>query len=926
MISITNMLTNHMENPLGFWLGKTPRLSWVIETDLKGDGVVGSRVELAEDENFSRIIFDSGIRNDVDNICYPLPADAYLPRTRYHWRVSVEIEGEKGQSGDAWFETGKLEEGWDAEWISPVFSDDWHPVLYSDISVPKRVKAARIYICGLGLYELFINGSKTGDERLSPGLCAYDKWLPYQSFDITGQIREGSNHVEVFLGNGWYKGRYGLNRNIRFRYGEEFACVAEIRLTYEDGSEEAFVTNADTWRARRSVILSGGIFDGESRDDTLSNAEEYPVKIQKNIKAPLEARRSPGIRIMGRIKPAALIKTPAGESVLDMGQNMVGWLEFKSHLPKGEEIHLQFGEVLQDGNFYRDNLRTALAEYRYKSDGKEKTVSPLFTFFGFRYVKLTKWSGGIDLEDFTGLVLHSDLKATGRIETGNPKVNRLFENVLWSQRGNYLDIPTDCPQRDERMGWMGDAQVFFGTAAFNMDVAGFFSKFCYDMLLEQRALNGDVPVVIPKHDVTQTGACAWGDGAAIIPWNLYIRYGDSQLLAFQYENMKGWVDFLRRHDEETGNTRLWRGSFHYGDWLSLDNEDPIGNRFGGTEHTYLASCFYFYSVTLTAKAARVLNRKEDEDRYTQLAGEIRSAILREYCSPSGRLAVTTQTAYVLALYMEILPPEWRERNAYALRMKLKETNYHLRTGFIGTPYLCRVLSETGSNDIAYRILLQEDFPSWLYEINMGATTIWERWNSLLPDGSISDTGMNSLNHYSYGSIVEWLYRNAAGINPLEDSPGFRRFRLTPQPSETLGKIKAEFASPLGLIKSFWTYLESGELELGFTVPFGAVAECVLPYTGDNSVRELSAGEYSFRYFPNNRDRRLTMDTPLSEIYRYPAAVAVLRECYPEFSGMMLFPMLAGERSINDFIREGFLSLSKEDGESLSEKLTAAMRH
>jgi alpha-L-rhamnosidase len=951
---ITRLLVNHMHNPLGFELSAVPRLSWLVEPE--GEGELLSRVEVSEDEAFTKLIWDSGFRpehstgrtaagegspqehsaertivsegspQDINNICCPIPFTGWRPRTRYFWRVSVQQGRQQRFSDTAWFETGKLGESWKAQWISPDFKRDWHPVLFTGFDVDKKTSRARAYIAGLGLYQLFLNGEKVGDEELSPGLCAYDKWIPYQTWDITSLVREGKNSVEVLLGNGWYKGRYGLVRETTFHYGEEFLLIGEIRITGEDGTEQVIGSNPETWKARRSCYIDSGIFDGESRDDTLDTQDVYSVKAAAAGRATLEARRSPGIKIMHRLKPVEIIKTPAGETVLDMGQNMVGWLEFTNYAPKGAELYLQFGEVLQQGNFYRDNLRTALSEYHYISDGKQKKVKQVFTFHGFRYVKLTKWEGKVSLDDFTGLVLYSRMSPAGTITTGSAKVNKLFENTLWGQRGNYLDVPTDCPQRDERMGWTGDAEMFFGTAAFNFDVNPFFHKYCYDLYQEQRAQGGNVPVVIPKHDFFQLGSCAWGDAAAIIPWNMYVMYGDKAILEQQFDSMKAWVDYIRGRDEETGGFYLWRGDYHCGDWLSLDVEDSIGNRFGGTEHTYLASCYYYYSALLTAKAARVLGKKTEADYYQKLSGDVRDAIVKEYVTPGGRLAINTQTAYILALFMDIIPRQWREKTAHALRMKLKESNYHLRTGFIGTPFLCRVLSENGSNDIAYRLLLQEDFPSWLYEVNMGATTVWERWNSIYPDGTISDTGMNSLNHYAYGSIVEWLYRNAAGINPIEDFPGFRRFRLAPQSNKLLKKIAAEYNSPAGLIKSSWEYLDTGELEVRCTVPFGSTAEFVLPDSDDTSVKELKAGDYVYRYVPESEKRpELNADTPVSELYRYPAVAAVLAAEFPSLTGMMCFTELAGERSLNDFAREGYIKLTDERALALGRSLTDARK-
>jgi alpha-L-rhamnosidase len=924
---VSTLLTNHIENPLGFELGTIPRLSWVIEDAGAADHTLRSRVEVSLEPDFAHKVWDSGFLGDLDKISYPLPLAEWRPRTRYYWRVTAQADAEQITSDIAWFETAKLDEGWQARWISPDFDPAWHPVLFTGFQVTRKVVQARVYVCGLGLYQLSLNGKQAGAEALSPGLCAYDKWLPYQTFDVTEQVKAGQNSLEAALGNGWYKGRYVINPNREFHYGEEFALLAELRIRYDDGSEDVIATNPETWKARRSPIVASSIFDGETRDDTLAVDAEYAVKPAISP-ATLEARRAPGIKIMGHLKPVEIIKTPAGETVLDMGQNMVGWLSFTNYAPRGAELYLQFGEILQQGNFYRDNLRTARAEFRYTSDGTQKTITPCFTFYGFRYVRLTQWHGPINIDDFTGLVLYSEMRPTGTIQTGNAKVNKLFENTLWGQRGNYLDVPTDCPQRDERMGWTGDAEMFCGTAAFNFDVNAFFHKYCYDLYQEQKALGGTVPVVVPKHEIAQTGACAWGDAATIIPWKIYVQYGDQTILEQQYESMKGWVDHIKRHDEQTGATRLWRDDFHYGDWLSLDVENPVSYCFGGTERVYLASCYYRYSAQLVAKAARVLGKADDAAYYEKLSGEVRDAIVHEYVTATGRLALNTQTAYILALFMDIIPEQWWEQTAYTLRLKLKESNYHLRTGFIGTPFLCRVLSENGGNDIAYRLLLQEDFPSWLYEVNMGATTIWERWNSVLPDGSISDTGMNSLNHYAYGSIVEWLYRNAAGIQPLEAHPGFRRFCLAPQPNRRLGSLKAEFHAPTGLIKSAWAYLESGELELRFTVPSGAVAELSLPeYSGaDGAERELAPGDHYFCYLPESVVKpRFNFDTPLSELGKYPEVTKVLQKEFPDLTGMMLFSMMGGERSLNDFVREGFITVSVEEADTISARLTAASR-
>jgi len=920
-MKIVNLKTNRISKPLGFNLGNKPRLSWIVESET-AKRQEAAQIEVSTDSDFKNVIFDSGKRKDIDSICYQLDIDL-KPRTRYYWRVRVwGDDGSVALSDPAWFETSKMDEPWQAKWITPDFDPSYHPIIFTDFNIEKKVVGARSYVCGLGLYEMAINGEKAGDEYLSPGLVAYDKWIPYQTYDITGLLKSGANRIEISLGNGWYKGRYGLNRKVLFHYGDRFALICEIHVLYDDGSTDVFYSDIN-WKARRSEVMDSGIFDGEVYDDTFADDTVYAVKLIDLDVNRLEPRRSPGIKIKERLKPVEIIHTPAGETVIDMGQNMVGWLEFTNRLPKGTELLIQFGEVLQNGNFYRDNLRTAKCEFRYVSDGVKKKVRQHFTFYGFRYVKLTGWVGELNLDDFTGLVLYSDMDRTGNITTDNPLVNRLFLNALWGQKGNYLDVPTDCPQRDERMGWTGDAQVFSGTAAFNMDVFAFFNKYLYDLKQEQKARGGNVPVVVPAHDVKQNGACGWGDAAVIIPWNMYLYYGDVSILEQQYDSMKGWVDYIRSKDEASGGKRLWLGDFHYGDWLSLDVEDPV-NRFGGTEAAYLASAFYSYSAGIVSKAARILNKNEDADFYGKLSEEVKCAIRKEYFTQTGRLAVNTQTAHVIALYMDLVPDEWRERIAFDLRKKLKETKYHLRTGFLGTPYLCRVLSEYGSNDISYRLLTNMDYPSWLYPITMGATTIWERWNSILPDGRISDTGMNSLNHYSYGSIVEWMYRNAAGIQPLESAPGFRRFRLRPQPNYLLKSMNAEFMSPAGKIISKWDIKEDGSVSFYFKIPFNATAELILPDTEGTDlkgVHELQCGEYNFSYKPVEPYRRIFgIDTSMRELYENEKAAEIVKSYLPEITSWMLFPMLAGERSICDFIKEGLVKLDEETLKEIDEKL------
>ncbi len=870
-MKITHLKTNHITNPLGFALEK-PALSWIVE-DTCDKVQAAAQVRISLDGNFKQVIFDSGKVDGpgLDSLAF-CPPLRLQPRTRYFWKVRVWGESESAESEAAWFETAKMDEGWRAEWITPACEDNrLHPILFQQFDLPGRAVAARAYLCGLGLYHFELNGTKVGDEYLTPYCNAYDQWIQYQTFDITDQLVVGSNLISVMLGNGWYKGRYGANGGSVGFYGDRFALIGELHITLEDGSEVIVVTDPG-WQAQPSPVVESDIFDGETYDARLASVVPSPdrtfgVKPIEIDTARLEARRSLPVCINEEIKPVAILHTPAGETVLDMGQNMTGWVRFRTSAPAGTRIYLQFGEVLQEGNFFRDNLRTAKAEYTYIADGTTALVQPYFTFYGFRYVKVSGWVGEIDLDDFTGCVVYSRLDIIGSIETSNEKVNQLFRNTLWGQKGNFLDIPTDCPQRDERLGWTGDAQIFSGTACFNMDVSAFFSKYAYDLGKEQAKLGGMVPYIVPMANLDRGGSSAWGDVATIMPWNVFEFYGDSAILAQQFESMRGWVDYIKGVDDASGGRRLWTEGYHFGDWLALDGDDPT-SRLGGTPEDFIASAFYCYSARLVAQAAAVLGKTECVKTYGQLSAEVKAAIQKEYFTPSGRLAVPTQTGYVLALFMDLAPDGQGARLERDLIARLNKDKTHLRTGFVGTPYLCRVLSNNGANDLAYRLLLNEDFPSWLYAVNLGATTIWERWNSLNPDGSISSTGMNSLNHYAYGSIVEWMYRDMCGLNPSvgdDGATGFRHARIAPKPDRSLEWASARYRSAMGIYEVGWHFHGANQLTINLTIPFNACARVVLPaasldevtinghplryaeQVGDGVEVTLCAGSYEFAY-------------------------------------------------------------------------------
>jgi alpha-L-rhamnosidase len=897
IVKITSCKTNHMVKPLGYGMQQAT-VSWITE-DTTSKRQVAAQIVVALDDMMSNIIYDSGKNLELSSLAVDLPIEL-LPYTRYYWTVKVWGDGgDEAVSAVNWFETGKREEGWQAIWITPIWGDkNIHPYLRKDFSIKGKVKSARAYVTGMGLYELEINGVRIGEERLTPYCNSYDAWVQYQTYDITEALQEGDNVVGAMLANGWAKGQFGTFGDLNSPYVDSFALLCELRITMDDGEILLIGTDTD-WKCKPSPILHDGIYDGEIYDATkeikgwstpLYQATDWDKVMEFAPKGlgKVTDRLSIPVIVKEMLQPVELIHTPAGELVLDMGQNMVGWLRIRVHEPKGTQIRISHGEVLQDENFYRDNLRAAKAEYIYISDGTERVIEPHTTFYGFRYAKLEGFTKPIRPENFTGCVVYSDLEQTGTIETSDPHVNRLFLNALWGQKGNFLDVPTDCPQRDERMGWTGDAQVFSGTASFNMDTYAFYTKFMQDLYEDQKFNQGRVSHTVPTfiqeknldNDFAGGGACAWADCATVIPWEVYLHYGDISILKRQYASMKDWVEWIRRQDINSGDRKLWTVGFHFGDWLALDGTVE-GEAWGGTDNGLLASAYYRLSSHILAKAAKVLGYEEDAKLYGELSDQVKQAIQDEFFSKNGRCTIDTQTAHVVALHFDLVQPELRKRVLTDLQALLSKSKNHLKTGFIGTPYLCRSLSDNGDSDSAYQIFFQEDYPSWLYEIIMGATTIWERWNSILPDGKISSTGMNSLNHYAYGSIVEWMYRNMCGINPVEEAPGFQKFIIKPEVYGKLYYAKARLKSAMGLIESGWKRENDGTISVQITVPFGCEAIAYLPDAELATVNGLGslmaeqdaekvkvilvAGYYKFNYIPS-RDYTIhcSNDNPLCE--------------------------------------------------------------
>ena len=845
-MTIYGLQANHLVAPLGFAL-ESLSLSWKVK-DAAGKKQTAAQVIITNAAN-GKVLHDSGLREDIDSLSYT-PGIELAPRTHYAWCVRVVTDaGEDETSAWTGFETGKMDEAWQAKWITP---DEKHVNTRMFRSFPLRggVKQARLYISGLGLYEAEINGKRVGDEYLAPLCNNYQAWIQAQTYDVTRLVKK-ENVISVMLGDGWYKGRFGFQGQSEI-FGKEQMLIAELHVDYHDGSHEVIRTD-ESWQAQESCVRFSNIYDGETVDMTYVPDAPCGVHAADFDTERLVDRLSPPVKVMHKIKPAAIIHTPKGETVLDLGQEITGFLAFRAKGAKGHAYHMWHGEVLQEDCFYNENLRSAKAEYHYISDGKKGWVRPYFTFYGFRYVKLEGFGKNPDLNDFVGCVLYSEMETTASLTTANEKVNRLALNALWGQRGNFLDVPTDCPQRDERMGWTGDAQAFCATACYQMDAAAFYAKFMHDMLTEQDMHDGAVPHVIPSFCMECAPSCAWADAASIIPWTVYLFYGDKSLLTRQYANMTGWADWLYRLDEKTGSKRLWHSGFHFADWLALDAAFPSSCT-GGTDRYYIASCFYLYTTWLTAKAAAALGYADDAAVYARRTEEIRQGIRHEYLTASGRLAVNTQTGYILALFLDIVRGDEAKFAREQLDRQFAESHGELRTGFVGTSYMSHVLTHNGMGHLAWSLFLREDYPGWLYEVNMGATTVWERWNSILPDGSISDTGMNSLNHYAYGSVMEWFYRDAAGLAPMECAPGFRRVMMQPHPDARLPEVDFSYESPVGLYHSAWRVTGEKTIEWHITVPFGAEAAIILPLgkvdgvameRGDDCMTAvIPAGEYT----------------------------------------------------------------------------------
>lgn len=834
--------------PLG--TEETPRFSWKIDSDEKNILQKSYEIEVRSEE---AVLWESGLIFSDQSVAVLYQGEALKPRTRYRVLVRVTDHGGTLHEGQTWFETGMLrKEEWKAAWISHRLEED-RPVVFFKAMEPdpaRTVKKARIYATALGVYEIEINGQQVGDAFLAPGWTAYQQRLLYQTYDVTHLVRSAGSSlgVEMTVANGWYAG-YLNGEGQKHFYGERTAALLMLAVEYEDGSTR-FLGTDESWECRYSYIQSADLYMGECQDLSKQDVkgETSPVILLEEDPVPcLMAQESEPVRVIQKFPALQLIRTPREEWVIDFGQNMAGIVEVTLPKPSKEnqkdealtKIRLRHAETLdKDGNFYTENLRTARSadEYLYTAKQAGRKAHPHFTYHGFRYV-LVEGIGKPDLADFTALALSSDMKKTGHFETDHPGLDRLASNIEWGMRSNFMDIPTDCPQRDERQGWTGDIALFSPTACFNFDMSRFLEKWLRDLASEQTA-TGAIPFVVPARKgvtPTLTTSC-WGDSSILVPWALYMANGDKGLLERQYPSMKKYLADVKRWASLSlplhGSRYILKLPFQFGDWCAPYGTLPDWLSKG----PWIGTAYFYRSSLLMSRIASILGKKEDSRRYAAQTEKIRSAFRKAFTDGKGRMKEEFQAAYVLALAFDLAQGEEKHVMAERLWGLVKKAGVHLNTGFTATPFLLFTLCDNGFADEAYELLLQDSRPSWLYAVNRGATTIWERWDSLREDGSIEES---SLNHYAYGAVGDFFYRRISGLEAIE--AGYRRFAVKPAPGGGLTWAECEHKCPYGLIKTRWEKTE-GKTRLSVSVPVGCECEVRMP---NGEQHTIGSGDYEF---------------------------------------------------------------------------------
>jgi alpha-L-rhamnosidase len=853
-LSFKDLTVDHKVNPIGI-SNHHPRFSWKIKSTGYNIIQTAYMIRVSMDDKFlsSKILWQSGKIQSEESVLLPYNGPDLKSAQKCFWQVKIwDNRGKESKwSAVSFWEMGLLSPSdWKAKWIemdSDTLRYSPSPHFRKEFVLTKNIAVARVYITSHGFYELHINGKKAGDQVLTPGWTSYGKRLQYQVYDVANMLAKGNNAIGAILGDGWYRGTLAWGNNWAI-YGKRLGVLCQLRITYTDGTEE-IIESDESWKVTNDgAIRMNDIYNGETYDATKKltgwDKAEYDdtkwqnVRIGQYTNDNLIVSEGEAVRKIQEIRPVKIFRTPKGNLIVDMGQNMVGWLRLKVSGNKGTVVTLRHAEVMDKfGEFYTTNLRAAKCQLTYTLAGNgEEIYEPRFTFMGFRFVEVSGFPGELTTDNLTGVVVHSDMTVTGSYESSNLLLNQLQHNIQWGQKGNFVDVPTDCPQRDERLGWTGDAQAFCRTASFNMDVSSFYTKWMKDIAADQKQ-GGEVPDVIPdvlnrQGSLTAQPSAGWGDVSVIAPWTMYLVYNDKNFLEDQYNSMKAWVEYIRK---KAGESYIWKGGSKYGDWLFY--HPPVNNHTepdGYTEHDFIATAFYAYSTSILADAAKVLGKSEDAALYSELFKKIREVFINEYVTKAGRVGTCSQTAYVLALKFNLLPDNLRSKAAEFLVDDIKSRSNHLSTGFLGTPYLCLVLSDNGYTETAYDLLLQESYPSWLYPVKMGATTIWERWDGEKTDSTFQDAGMNSFNHYAYGAIGDWMYRVSAGIETK--GPGYKHIVIQPHPTKKLIYSKASFESPYGTIASGWER-KDGKTIIKVIVPPNTTATILLPAENQEKVTE-----------------------------------------------------------------------------------------
>ena len=808
------------------------------------------------------LLWNTGKVYSDQSIHIPYEGQELNSGQRVYWQVRVwDNHGNESVSAPACWEMGLLSIAeWQAQWITPAGENVLDrstpcPYFRKSFHLETPVDSARLYVSALGVFEVELNGEKVGDEVLAPGWTNYHQRLQYRVYDVTSNLTSGENVIGSLVGDGWFRGHFGWWDNNRNAYGDHLGLMVQMVIIYQDGTVETILSD-DTWKTATGPVLASDIYNGETYDARLEmpgwssggfdDSKWASARLLDYPKTTLINTEGEEIRRIQELSPKAIFTTPKGEMVVDLGQNMVGWVRLRAKGESGDQVTLRFAEVLdQEGNFYTDNLRNIECTDRYiLKGGDEEVYEPRFTFHGFRYVMVEGYPGVLSKESITGIVVHSDMECIGSFECSDPLINQLQSNIQWGQKGNFLDIPTDCPQRDERLGWTGDAQVFAPTASFNYNTARFFTKWLRDLSSEQRT-DGSVPWVVPNNikDGGGTGwsdgfgATGWADAAVIIPWTVYQSYGDLRILEEQYISMKAWVEYMRGH---AADRYIFDYGFHFGDWLSFAeyesynyNAPDYGFAGAHTDKALIATAYFYYSTGLVLKTAELLGHEEDVVELTNLLPKIKDAWNEEFMTRTGRLVSGTQTAYAIGLVFDIVSEDMKTIISERLSDDVRYFG-HLTTGFLGTPLLNYALSDTGSLELAYMLLNNKRYPSWLYPVTQGATTIWERWDGIRPDGSFQTTGMNSFNHYAYGAIGEWLYSRVAGLRIDPVRPGYRHIIFYPQPGGGLSFARTSIHTMYGRASAAWK-LHEDRLTYDIEIPGNCTGTVVIPGKRPNEV-------------------------------------------------------------------------------------------